>query len=186
MELEKFLRILKKDLLVLIICAILGVAIALIFLSLQKDGVTVQQTFYITSRISPNTANDIYDGFYREERLRNFTDTAVSLLQTPDLFEGINLGVVVSTRKLSPQLIRITAKAATSQNATAAIQSTASQFNAKMESLEKNSPLVLEPISNSPQIQKTDRNQALMVASGLGAGLILGIFLVSTKFYLKL
>lgn len=186
MELEKFIKIFKKDLLVLIICVSLGLAAALIFSGLQKDGVTVQQTFYITSRISPNTANDIYDGFYREERLRNFTDTAVSLLQTPDLFEGTDLGVVVSTRKLSPQLIRITVKAATSQSATAAIQSTTLAFNTKMESLEKNSPLVLEPISNSPQIQKTGTNQVLMAASGLGAGLILGIFLVSTKFYLKL
>jgi len=188
LELKVYLKILKKNILFILLFAIVGAVAAFMFTLKLASGVRFEQYFYLVSSNNPDSQtqpaeNSIY---FPQETARNFTDTAVAILSSPDFISEINLGdgqIVV--RKMAPQVIKLTATASQEGTAKSLIEKTTSSFNQKILSLAGNQIVSLKPVGRGAQPVALTPNRSLIVIFGLLFGSVFALLVVGLKIYFK-
>lgn len=185
MELRQYIRIFKKNLLIIFVFSVAGAALAILLTKSLPGGFSQTQTFYVSS---PIEGSPEYAGFYTQEKARNFTDTAVAILESLDFKkELVSSGDLIRTQKVAPQVVRITTTSQDQQRARALMGSTVDSFNTKIQKLSGNQPQIqLKELTTADEPQKITRNKLVFAAAGLVLGTTAAILTVSLKTYFKL
>lgn len=184
MELKEYLNILKKNLALTIALTVTGLLIGLISARSLPEGYQASQTFFLTSTQSPNP-QDVNFGYYNQEKARNFTDTALAIVQSPDFKSYAQLSAAISAKKVAPQIIRITATAASAQDTLPQLTRTKEQFNSKLAMLGEGNLKIQEVGSNQePHLAKV--NAQVTAAAGAIFGFAAAILALSLKTYFRI
>lgn len=178
MELNSYLKFFKRFWIFILFCAFLGLVIA-ISLAKAPSPYSLTQVFYLSS--PKITASDPSQSFYNQEMVRNFTDTAVAILNSPDFKSRIlQPQETFFARKLAPQVIRLTATSQEPQETQVSMKKVIEIFNQRFAS-----PLSLEEIAPQAPTQRTFNGKVVALA-GFIIGFAFAIFVISTKTYLRL
>lgn len=183
MELNQYLVIFKKHFIFIASFAILGSFFAFLLGSKLPSGYRAEQLFYIVDS-QPAKEAEILPSYYSQEKARNFTDTAVAILSSPDF---ANYQSPVSARKIAPQIIRLTATANDPQTAQNLVEKASINFNQKLRnSADLNSSLEIRAVGKSMPPTDIAISPKIALFGGFIIGLILAIFVVALKTYFKL
>lgn len=179
MEIKQLVKMLKKYAYIILMFAIFGLIIAFILTRNHQQGVKVEQLFLIpppsSNLAEPSTAGSFY---YGQEAARNYTDTAVAILESPDFALGIANNSQITARKVAPQIIRITVGASNQASAQAHLNQAVSAFN-------QNAQLKLTPIGQSAQLVPQRASMKIMLSAGVLTGTIFALLVISLKEYFK-
>lgn len=191
MELKQYLKVAKKYWLFIIIVSLIGILLALFVARKMPQGFVLTQTFFITPPAVQNFAQYHFEAYHAGEKARNFTDTAVAILDSADFkSQVVSPGQAVKIRKLAPQVIQIKAFTPKSEEAKQLMVATASTFNAQFVFTQ---PLPADPASFglkevAPAQAPTQQvvNRQVLAAAGLVLGFAFAVFVVSLKTYFKI
>ena len=187
MELRKYLAILKKNWFFILIFAIFGAATAQIIASKLPSGYSKNQLFLITTSEKQSESFSA-EGYYAQERARNFTDTAVAILQSPEfLKEASRQEVAISAQKIAPQLIRVTAITPKPEDADFQIDKISSTLNQQLADLTgPNQPLQVKGVGSSSPTSYNAPNKKILIPFGIATGATFALFVTGLKTYFKL
>lgn len=184
MELTKFLKIFKENLAFIVIISLAVAAISTMSASFLPPLYSASRIYFVTGQSQKTSLNENY---YSQENARNFTDTAVAVLQSTDFAaQVVKTGDSLTVRKLAPQLIKITISAKNPSDLNANITSIASNFNNKIAQLEGSPSSQLAPIGQIGKPTFFALNKPILFAFGLILGSALAIFIVGVKNYFRL
>lgn len=191
MEFKQYLKVAKRYWLFIAITSLTGVLLALYTARKMPQGFALAQTFFITPAPIQNFAQYHFEAYHAFEKARNFTDTAVAILDSADFkSQVVGPGEALRVRKLAPQVIQIKAFAPAAEEAKQLMMATVNVFNAKFVFVQ---PLPADPASfglkevasvQEPTQQVIDRR--LLAAAGLVLSFAFAIFVVSLKSYFKI
>lgn len=186
MEFKEYIKIFKKYSAFILLCVILGAVVGFFSTNYLPQGYRLTQTLIISGpQPAPDTYN--YEGFYSQERARNFTDTAVAILESGDFQKEIPQNGSLEVKKLAPQVIRLTVTAKDPATSKDLMQKTQEAFNKKyLELAGDNQNITLKPIASpeEPAFQRSSRK--IYAAGGAIIGLALSIAAISLKSYFRL
>lgn len=193
MELKDLIKILRENLILILCLTVLSIALSYIYASQKASGYNVAQTYLIntqeastSSQLSPPETRN-FDSFYQQEKARNFTDTAVAILQSSDFQKDIaSPADSLSIQKVALQVIKITSTSNNSQDAQKLNEKTVSTFNEKIKNLLPNQPPQLLSVGPISQSFSTVSQRKIYLLFGAIAGFTLGLFIAGLKTYLKL
>ena len=146
MELNQYIKLLKKNTLFILVLSVLGLTLATFMTKSLPSGFGQTQTFYINAPIIQDEENS---AFFTQERARNFTDSAVSILESSDFKNEVLLspGQAISAKKTAPQIIQISSSAQNSNDAQALMQKSVKTFNSKLVQFSQSqSPMQIQPV----------------------------------------
>ncbi len=187
MDLREYFIILKKHLVVLFAFGLLGAVVAAVGAPKVTGGVHFQQLFFIPA--PKETAEELYrsPSYFAQERARNFTDTAVALISNSDFLADAQVNASITSRKVAPQLIRLTAQAAEAQTAREAIDKTVVVFNQKMASLEEDGQaLTIKPVESQPREVFVGPTKGVATTAGAFLGVTFALIVIGLKVYFRL
>lgn len=186
MELKTYIEAFKKYIVFIIALTIMGGILAFFITSNFKPGYSLSQTFFISPpNISQETSAED-PNYFAQEKARNFTDTAVAIIDSQDFKSTVlNGSQSLSVRKLSPQVIRLTVVSTSSSDATRLMQQIPTQFNSKLSTLQPDSPIFIKEIAPAPQPALVKADRRIFTVAGLILGFAFAFFALSLKFYIK-
>lgn len=142
-----------------------------------------------------------YEGFYRQQTAEKFTDTVVGLLKSEVILAGAgkSLGLAVDhaglkklsgaveVRKAAPQLVKLEVKQKTAEQATKLWQALAKEGIEKVKTLGagEDSRLLLSQVTAEPLVNAISPDPLLDTVVAAGLGLVVGIFALSLREYLR-
>lgn len=176
MQLKDYIKILKKNIIIVVLIPLVSAAIAYALAAKMPSGYSTSQSFVIVPK---DTKDDTFRGFYQQEKSRNFTDTAVAIL------ENQNPGII-QVQKLAPQIIRLTASGQDQAQTGMNLVHGTAKLNETLQNISPENPLEIKPITEASQAQKVIFNKKIITVFGTVAGLALALVVVGIKFYLKL
>lgn len=186
MELNQYLKILQKYWLFLSIFALIGSTVAYVFTSKLPSGYRQSQLFIINVPEKQFEGFN-FEGFYGQERARNFTDTAVAVLKSPEFQQESSPDSSTDAQKVTPQLIRITVTSATSELSQAALSKIPEKLNQKLIDItDTTQPIQIKPIAPSTTASHIVPNQKIYIPFGFAIGLTFALFIIGLKTYFKL
>lgn len=180
MELRDFLKILKSNYYFIVIFAVLGILFAWLTTAKISQGYQLSQVFYLHQTENPN---DIYGGYYSQEKARNFTDTAIAIIESPDF---ATQAVSLSAKKLAPQVVRITASAKSQQVAKDSLFRANQAINTKLASLNGSDNLKMQPVGDVNFSSQTVLDKKIVLVFGTAVGTIFAIFVIGLKTYFRI
>lgn len=190
MELKKFLNIIKKNIIFILLLALFAGFISFFSSGLFSSGYSQSRLFFIAQSISqiPPGQGYNFEGFYTQEKSRNFTDTAVAILESSDFAnEVLNPQNSLSVRKVAPQVVRITISAQTPQSLNGEIEKIASEFNSKISHLSASTQSAeLKPVGEASELTFLGLNSKILFVFGLLLGTTFALFIIGLKNYFKL
>ena len=194
MELKDLIKIIKNNLVLIGAITLVCVLLAYIYSSQRASGYNAAQTYLIDTQEATNSPQisslgqpPNFDSFYKQEKARNFTDTAVAIIQSADFQNGlISSRDSISVQKIAPQIIKIVTVSQNLNQAQALSGEIPSAFNQKIKNLLPNQPPQLVPLGSTSQTYSTTSQRKFYLLFGAVAGLALGIFVTGLKTYLKL
>jgi len=142
-----------------------------------------------------------YEGFYRQQTAERFTDTVVGLLKSEVILAaaGKSLGLSVDAaglkklsaatevRKAAPQLVKLEVRQKTSEQATKLWQALAREGIEKVKALGagEDGRLLLSQVTAEPLVNAVSPDPVLDTFVAAGLGLMVGIFAISLREYLR-
>lgn len=185
MELKEYLKIFRKYLALIAALSFIGMSLAFAFARRIPQGYQDSQTFFISPQ---SAAIQMYEGYYGQEKARNFTDTAVAILDSPDFkseVQGTN--EAISVRKMAPQVVRLTATSKSSAAAKNLLDKTVNSFNSKLQSLSgSQAQIQLKAIGRAQGPSTVAVNRKVFALVGLIAGFAFATAAISLKTYFKI
>jgi len=184
MELKKVIDLFKKNFIYLLVFAILGAIVGAYLGKNYKDVPHAQLDVFIAPKNVPKVqANDNY---YLQEEARNFTDSAIVILESPDFAKGLTgPGQTIGASKLAPQIVRLTASATSNEEASTLLNNTIGKFNTKIAELTReDQTLLLSPITSEPRNFTPAVNTKVIITAGALFGLLFAAFVISLRQYL--
>ncbi|MEX2028266.1 MAG: hypothetical protein WD988_02090 [Candidatus Curtissbacteria bacterium] len=204
MELKEYIKTVKKNILIILLLIALGAAIALYFSINFKSGYKLEQSFFISSSretsspisssretsslTSPQetSADSPQNSYYSLEKARNFTDTAVAILASPDFSGSLNAPGSIAIRKQAPQVIKITAIAPQPQLAKSLMEKTISAFNTKLSQLQPSPAFQMSAIGKIPEPNNMNSSPKILLAFGAATGFVTSLIVIGLKTYFRL
>lgn len=187
MELKKAIDLLKKDIFFLLLFAILGAIIGWQAAKFLPQGYTQSQLFFVAKAplASPSFYN--FEGYYTQETARNFTDTAVAILENRQ-FQNLaqESNATANIRKVAPQLINITTQSSQKENLEGLIPKLAVAFNTQIANLTKDDlPIQIKEVAPASNITYFALNPIVLSIAGIILGTTFSVFIVALKIYFK-
>lgn len=182
MELEHYIKVIKKNILIVAVLTLLGLAVAYYFSKNFQSGYLASQTFYISQ---DQTQDATQSSYFTQEKARNFTDTAVAILQSVDFKNSLAARGAISVNKVAPQVIRISAIAADSTSAKNLMESVVNSFNTKIKELSL-APSQLKPVDKLPEPQIAALSPKIILAFGAAVGFAASLLVIGLKVYFRL
>ena len=181
MELKEYLKIIKKYLTFIAICAVGGAALGAFSTKFLPKGYNLSQTVFLAPPQSITQGTYNYEGFYAQEKARNFTDTAVAILESEDFKSEVTANdQALSVKKLAPQVIRLIAIGQSPASSQDLMAKTINTFNKKFIDLS------LKPIGQSPKPTFQASSRKVYTTAGFVLGLVTAVVVISLKTYFKL
>ncbi|GEM_PF-3032077 len=186
MEIKEILKELKKSLVFLLTLSLLGAVIGFYLSKNLENFPHAQLDVFISPPGSNISASN--ENYYNQEQARNFTDTAIVILESPDFANTIKgQNGSITAAKLAPQLIRITSQSETEEGAKNLLLNSLADFNRKLDTLvEGNQKLVLKPIAAEPRVFIPVINSKIVAMAGMIFGLAFALFVITLKKYFRL
>jgi len=183
MELRQYIAILKKNIVIILALSAAGLVLALFAAKSLPQGYLQSRTFFVAST---QIAQDSNSAYYNQEKARNFTDTAIAILESADFKKEAERGNgKIDAKKSAPQVIRISAASSTPEGAQTLLLGTQNAFNAKLSSLNAQNLRLMEVGEpQEPALSKV--NLKVAATAGLILGFAFAVFTVSLKTYFKL
>lgn len=201
MELKQYLTIFKKHWLFILVFALSGATVAYLFSAKLPSGYQQDQLFFISSS-QTESEGYTFEGYYGQEKARNFTDTAIAILESPEfLIETSIPDAKISAHKLTPQLVRITVTSTNPEAAAGLMPEIASNFNQKIRDLTESDQTILSDktslLSDKTSLQITAvgpgsptyyvaPSKKIYIPFGFAIGLTFAGFVIALKTYFKL
>lgn len=183
MELKAYLKTFKKYFYFITVLCFFGAFIGFFVSARQPTGQIASNIYLIKTVPTAGDSTYDYDGYYRQERARNFTDTLVAMLKSAAFAGDILVpGQSLKVEKEAPQLISISAFAATPNDAHNLLQSFETNSNRKITEF-FHGELVVEPASEPAIGQKSSLPKAVYTFAGLLLGLAFALFVITLKEY---
>lgn len=184
MELKEYIAIIKKNILIIVIATVMGAAIAFYFSLNFQTGYKFEQSFFLTSQ--ETSADTAQNSYYSLEKARDFTDSAVAILQSPDFIGSLDTNGSVAVRKLAPQVIKITVTAPDPQLAKSTMAKVVSSFNAAIGKLQPNSNFQINLVGKIPDSQPAGPSPKIVLAFGAVCGFVVSLIAIGLKTYFRL
>lgn len=193
MELKAYIKILRKNLWFILICVVAATAISYYAAQKSQNGYKLEQTYFIAQ--SPNqpsltdqqTSSAGFGSYYLQETARNFTDTAVSILQSPDFVSLYTQSPgSVTAQKVAPQLLKISITTPTASEAQFLLDRLIIGFNQNLKSWAPSNTVELKAIGQSPKSYFSGLDAKILVTAGAFLGFSLAVCVVAIKTYFKL
>lgn len=189
MDINEIFLTLKRNAIFIVIFAIIGGFIGLSSSSIFSSGYQHSGTFFLTEPAVKNNIEDIRsDNFLQQEKARNFTDTAIAILQSADFQRNAVLpGDSLNVRKKAPQVISLVYSSSNIDEKNSNIFNLVSEFNSIVANLTESTPASqLKPIGQLGNPLYSSTGKSTLVFAGSLIGVIFAILILSTKNYLKL
>ena len=185
MQIKEITKLIKENVLLIVSFTIIGAVFATFSSFGLPKGTRVESTFFIsTSSLSAATSNQ--EAFYAQEKARNFTDTAVALIESDNFSKNIS-NVSLSAEKIAPQLIKIWVSGSDKQLSSQVLLDIPEIFNEQINSFDSNhGKIVLQNIGSQQTFQKYGPNKNIFAIFGAFVGLAFAVFVIGIKNYLKL
>lgn len=186
MELKEYLNILKKNILIVVILVAGGTLIGVIMARAMPYGYQGSQTYILRSFAIPAQQDSNFE-YYNQERARNFTDTAVAILESPNFKrEEVQIsGGNITVKKLAPQIIRVTAFSNRSDYVSPLLSRTIERFNSKLVTFGVDK-MNIEQIGQEDEPQLSKLNTKVTAMAGATAGFAAAILALSLKTYFRI
>lgn len=186
MEIKKILKLLKKNALYLLVFLVAGAFLGAYLGKSAKSSPHAQLDLFIAPKNVQKTQAS--DDYYLQEQARNFTDSALVILESPDFTNGLTTpGQSISAAKLAPQVVRLTTSAGTNQDAQNLLANTIDSFNGKLAGLTAdNLNMSLKPISTSARTFTPVVSTGVFSAAGAIFGLLFALVVVALRAYFDL
>jgi len=187
MELREYIRLLRKNIGAVIVLVLFGALLSLLISAKLPSGYSQSQTFYIVA--PKETSREFYDyeGYFGQQKARDFTDTAVVLLGSDDFRREVNISdVSLTARKVAPQVIKLTTTAKSASEAKDALEKTSQSFNQKLVSLAgQDQALQIKPVGQVQPGYFTSPNKKILAVFGASLGFVFAVLVISLKTYFK-
>lgn len=201
MELKEYIKIIKNNLKLIFVTALITSFSAFIFSSLQPAKYETSLSLFLSKDKSQMTDDFKYDGYYALETSGIIADSIVQWIKSPELVNSVyqkaqidgnfkNLKSYtkkITAKKMSPQYIEVKFETNNIDQADKISTAIIDKINNKIQSIKKDSEgEIAFLISNEKPITiKKEQNIFLNSIIGLISGIILGIFFVFFKRYFK-
>ena len=188
MELKKYLKILKENFYLVILFVLAAATISLLASPKIASGYRQSKIFYVSSPKIEASQYYTYEGFYSQEKARNFTDTAVAILESVDFTSQIlSPQENIQVTKVAPQVLRISATAPSQTSTNLVLEKITTAFNQKMLDLQGASQsFEIRPVGASQDIFYQGANRKIIIIFGALVGAIFALVVISLKTYFKL
>lgn len=190
MEINQLIPLIKKNALIIIIFAAIGAVTAATSANFFSSGFNHQRLYFLTS---PNMTNQITDNpnsesYLLQEKSRNFTDSAIAILDSPDFkAETLDQGDSLQVRKVAPQVIRLNLISASPDNNNSKLDNVISEFNTKIQQLTKSTSSVeLKPVGGLTPPSYSALSKKVLFAFGAVLGTAFALLVIGLKNYYKI
>lgn len=183
MELKEYLKIITKNAWAILIFAAFGALIAFAISGRASATIQLEQLFFLPAQNVPSQQNSDY---YSQERARNFTDTAVAILESPDFAMELTSPGSLSVRKVAPQVIRLTTSANDHQSAKSRLDESVAAFNSKMQELTSSPSYELKAVGSGPHRTFAQPTKKVATIFGALAGGVFALFVIGLKNYFRI
>jgi len=188
-ELKDYLKFIQKSFWLVGLFAIFGLVAAAVYNSQLQP--KYQQTFllYLVSK----TVDSQFSGYYSQLAARDFTDTAIGILQSEAVSKltaekpvGDGFGVSVSFRRSQPQLIEVIAQSPNLKSLTGFAENFQQLANGVLESLGQNQPdFEVRMVGETQAPSKIENPIVLNLIVGFGLGAVVGLITSAIRQYLS-
>ena len=201
MELKEYIKIIKNNLKLIFVTALITSFSAFLFSSLQPVKYETSLSLFLSKDKSQMTDDFKYDGYYALETSGIIADSIVQWIKSPELVDSVyqkaqidgnfkNLKSYtkkITAKKMSPQYIEVKFETNNTDQANKISVAIIDEINSKIQKIQEDSEgEIAFLISNeNPITIKKEQNIFLNLIIGLISGMILGIFFVFFKRYLK-
>ena len=199
MELKEYLKIIKKDLKLIIIISIITAMSAFLFSAMKPAVYETSISLAINKNKTQNTDDFKYDGYYALQTSEMLADTIVEWTKSPTIVDSIyqksgvnqNFKNIKSytkkftAKKMSSQHVEVKFKSDTKENAEKISLAVVEIISAKTKTLEENSgkEIAFSVSSENPVIVENKPDAFLNLFIGLISGMIFGVFIVFLRRY---
>ena len=201
MELKEYIKIIKNNLKLIFVTALITSFSAFLFSSLQPVKYETSLSLFLSKDKSQMTDDFKYDGYYALETSGIIADSIVQWIKSPELVNSVyqkaqidgnfknlkSYAKKITAKKMSPQYIEVKFETNNIDQANKISTAIIDKIDNKIQSIKKDSEgEIAFLISNeNPITIKREQNIFLNSIIGLISGIILGIFFVFFKRYFK-
>lgn len=193
MELKSYIKLLTNNFLFILICVVVACGIAYYTTINSQSGYVLEQTYYLQEQQSEplttleSTQAQVTDKYYKQETARNFTDTAVAILNSPDFSnQFVQKPSTIMAEKVAPQLITLKVSAPDASEPQFLLERTVIGFNQNVRQLTPGNSIELKAVGSLPSPQIASLDTKVIVSAGALLGFALGVCVVALKTYLRL
>lgn len=189
MELTEIIKIIKKELVFLTGALLVGALVGFYATRFFPSGYLHTQQYFLTeARFQEESEIINAQSYYSQEKNRNFTDTAIAILESPD-FKGevVKAQDSLVVRKAAPQVIKLTYISQNPDENNTNLNNVKETFNSKIKALtESTSASILKPIGNKSLPVYSAFNKFVLALAGSVLGIFFATFVIGLKNYLKI
>lgn len=199
MELARFVGILKKELVLILVLGIITAVSASIFTKLKPLTYTVFCAISISQAEEDKTEDYKYDNYYSGQAIDDFSDSFekwfgdASLISESYKNAGIDLGSLsirqrsklVKARKLAPQYVEMRFEAKSPDEGKMIVKSIIETLQKRVEELRGDRRVWFTITARDPLIVNERWDPLITALGGFLAGIFLGVIIALTKFYFK-
>ncbi len=181
MDIKEYIKILTKNTLFIIALTIIGAAIAFSSTRFLKSGYQNERFYFLIISQNENLENS--------QRLdpTNITDTAVSILNSPDFINEMAINTLsIDAKKLAPQVIKLTLTSKDPELSKNSQDPIVDKFNRKLTSFVPASSLKLESVGSPNQSYQNMLNNKVLAVFGAIIGFLASVVIIYVVRYLKL
>lgn len=192
MELKAYIKILQKNFLFIVLCVVIAAGISYYIAQKSQNGYKLEQTYFIAQTENQQSAQDqlqpsVYGNYYQQEAARNFTDSAVSILQSPDFISLYTPSSnSVTAQKIAPQVLKITINSPSTSEAKFLLDRLVIGFNQNLKSWAPSNTFELKAIGQTQEPFIDSLDTKVLVTAGAFLGFALAVCVVAIKTYFKL
>jgi len=200
MELKKIIKTIEKNRPLLITATFIGLVLGIIFYFLPSKYIS-SGSFYVSKKTDKSLDFFTYEGYYAQQSAITYTDSVITLAKSVDIKKDVlekmnqlineknlrELNKSIKIKKAGPQIISLEIKGRTYELAEETWTKFSESLIKKSEEMNENSDekLVVNTVSEKPLTRKAYRSPWAFGATGVLAGLALGILVMCGKEYFK-
>ena len=178
MTLKDYIKILKDNLLFIVVICALTTTVAFFSTNFLKSGYIDKRTLFLTITNQDGTKQNIIDTV-------NTTDTVVAILESPNLINKAPSNISIDAKKQAPQIIDLTVTSSDPKTSSEASAEIVNSFNSKINELVPSYNLRLAQINQEKAPTQRILNNKVLAAAGAVFGFALSIMLIAIARYFK-
>lgn len=183
MELKQYLKLIQKNIIFICILAALGAFLGFYSAGFLPSGYRQSQTFFV----SESAKNENPESSFKQERVLNYTDSAVSIIQSEDFLLSLQVSQSkIEAKKLASQVVQLTSTNQSAEKSKQDLLIVVSKFNEKTEQLLGDKSIQLAPIGIAPEPAYFALSNKILPIFGASIGIIISAAILALVSYLKL